>query len=43
MQQRKCLGNSDDKADQMAWRNDDNKLEIVKENLELTNKLIICS
>ena len=43
MQKKKILGNSDDRADQMAWRNDDNTLGIFKANLKLTHMFIICS
>ena len=37
------MGNSDDRADQIAWRNDENTLGILKANLELKHMFIICS
>ena len=42
-QQKKCLGNNDDRADQMAWRNDDNTLGILKSNWEVYHVFMICS
>ena len=45
MQQKniKSLGNSDDRADQKTWQNDDNTLEIPRANLELKHMFILCS
>ena len=41
MQQKKtCLEKSNERADQIAWRNDDNTLGILKVNLELKRLLI---
>ena len=36
---KKCLGNSDEKADQIAWRNEDKTLGILKKNLELKHNV----
>ena len=41
-QQKICLGNNDDRAEQMAWRNDDNTLGILKSNWEVYNMFMIC-
>ena len=40
---KKCLGNSDGRAHQIAERNDDNTLEILGANLEMKHMFIICS
>ena len=42
-QKNKSLGNNDDKADQIAGRNDDNTLRIFRANLEPKVMFIICS
>ena len=39
--QKKCLGNSDEKADQIAWRNEDKAVGILKTNLELRHNVYI--
>ena len=39
----KSLGSSDDRADQIAGRNDDNTLGILRANLELKHMFIMCS
>ena len=39
----KSLGSSDDRADQIAGRNDDITLGILRANLELKDMFIICS
>ena len=39
----KYLGNSDNRADQIAEQNDDNTLGIIRANLELKHMFIICS
>ena len=36
---KKCLGNSDERADQIAWRNDDKTLGILKPNLEVKHNV----
>ena len=35
----KFLGNSDERADQIAWRNEDKTLGILKANLELKHNV----
>ena len=40
---KKSQGNSDDRANQIAGRNNDNSIGILRANLELKHMFIICS
>ena len=40
-QQKKCLGNSNERADQIASRNEDKTLGILKANLMAFSELVI--